>query len=140
MGINFFLSSYCVFVLFFCTILCPGHSFVLCCVCVFLLWVVGFMLCAFCPCFFLALWLVTIFLRTIVAMFFFSCCYYHSLISLFWIMGLFLYEDFWKMIFWPVLKLEIRSRVIISRRILVSFTGFCVLEDYILHVEIFKFP
>jgi hypothetical protein len=44
------------------------------------------------------------------------------------------------MIFWLVLKLEIRSRVIISRRILVSFTGFCVLEDYILHVEIFKFP
>jgi hypothetical protein len=33
------------------------------------------------------------------------------------------------MIFWLVLKLEIRYKVIISRRILVSFTGF--FEDYI---------
>jgi hypothetical protein len=32
------------------------------------------------------------------------------------------------MIFWLVLKLEIRSRVIISGRILVSFRGF--FEDY----------
>ncbi len=30
------------------------------------------------------------------------------------IIGLFLYEDFWKMIFWLVLKLEISYRVIIS--------------------------
>jgi hypothetical protein len=30
------------------------------------------------------------------------------------IIGLFLYEDFWKMVFWLVLKLEISYRVIIS--------------------------
>jgi hypothetical protein len=30
------------------------------------------------------------------------------------IIGLFLYEDFGNMIFWPVLKLEISYRVIIS--------------------------
>jgi hypothetical protein len=30
------------------------------------------------------------------------------------VIGLFLYEDFWKMIFWLVLKLEITYRVIIS--------------------------
>ncbi len=42
-----------------------------------------------------------------------------------YIIGLFWYEDFWKMIFWLVLKLEISYRVIIiSRRILVSFRGF----------------
>jgi hypothetical protein len=40
-----------------------------------------------------------------------------------------LYEDFWKMIFWLVLKLEISYRVIISWRILVSFGGF--FEHYI---------
>jgi hypothetical protein len=41
------------------------------------------------------------------------------------IIGLFLYEDFWKMIFWLVLKLEISYRVIIiSWRILVSLRGF----------------
>jgi hypothetical protein len=43
--------------------------------------------------------------------------------------GLFLYEDFWKMpFFWLVLKLEISYRVIKSWRILVSFRGF--FEDY----------
>ncbi len=42
-----------------------------------------------------------------------------------YIIGLFWYEDFWKMIFWLVLKLEISYRVIIiSWRILVSFRGF----------------
>ncbi len=34
-----------------------------------------------------------------------------------YIIGLFLYEDFWKMIFWLVLKLEISYRVIITWRI-----------------------
>jgi hypothetical protein len=46
-----------------------------------------------------------------------------------WVIGLFLYEDFWKMIFWLVLKLEINYRGIISWRILVSFRRF--FEDYI---------
>jgi hypothetical protein len=47
-----------------------------------------------------------------------------------YVMDLFLYEDFWKMIFWVVLKLEISyHRVVISWRILVSFRGYC--EDYI---------
>jgi hypothetical protein len=55
------------------------------------------------------------------------------------IIGLFLYEDFWNMIFWLVLKLEISYYgVIISWRILVSF-----LEDFLkiilLHGEIFEF-
>jgi len=45
------------------------------------------------------------------------------------IIGLLLYEDFWKMIFWLVLKLEISYRVIISWRILVCFRAF--FEDYI---------
>jgi hypothetical protein len=44
------------------------------------------------------------------------------------IIGLFLNEDFWKMIFWLVLKLEISYRVVISWKILVSFRGF--FEDY----------
>jgi hypothetical protein len=39
------------------------------------------------------------------------------------IIGPFLYEDFWKMKFWLVLKLEISYRVIISWRILVSCRG-----------------
>jgi hypothetical protein len=50
----------------------------------------------------------------------------------FWLLGnsLFLSEDFWKMTFRLVLKLEIRYRVIIiSWRIVVSLRGF--LEDYI---------
>jgi hypothetical protein len=42
------------------------------------------------------------------------------------VVGLFLYEDFWKMIFWLVLKLEISC---ISWRVLVSFRG--VFENYI---------
>ncbi len=41
-----------------------------------------------------------------------------------YIVGLFLYEDFWKMIFWLVLKLEITYRVMRSWSILVSFRGF----------------
>jgi hypothetical protein len=42
-----------------------------------------------------------------------------------YVVGLFLYEDFWKMIFWLVLKLEIGYyRVIISWSILVSLRGF----------------
>ncbi len=45
------------------------------------------------------------------------------------VIGLFLYEDFWKMIFWLVLKLEISYRVIMFWRIFVSFKGF--FEDYI---------
>jgi hypothetical protein len=40
------------------------------------------------------------------------------------IVGLFLYDDFWKMIFWLVLKLISYYRVITSWRILVSFRGF----------------
>jgi hypothetical protein len=40
-----------------------------------------------------------------------------------WVIGLFLCEDFWKTIFWLVLKLEIRCRILISSRILVSFRG-----------------
>ncbi len=40
------------------------------------------------------------------------------------VIGLFLYEEFWRMIFWLVLKLEISYRVIISWRILVSFRNF----------------
>ncbi len=41
-------------------------------------------------------------------------------------MSIFLYEDFWKMTFWLVLKLEISYYrvIIISWRILVSFRGF----------------
>jgi hypothetical protein len=46
------------------------------------------------------------------------------------IIGLFLYDYFWKMIIWLVFKLEISYGVIIiSWRILVSFRGF--FEDYI---------
>jgi len=45
--------------------------------------------------------------------------------------SIFLYEDFWKMIFWLVLKLEISYRVMILWRILVSFRGF-FFEDYII--------
>jgi hypothetical protein len=40
------------------------------------------------------------------------------------VVGLFLYEDFQKMIFWLVLKLEISYRVTISWRILVSYRRF----------------
>jgi hypothetical protein len=53
--------------------------------------------------------------------------------------GLFLYEFFWKMIFWLVLKLEISYRVIISWRILVSFFR-RFFEDYIfVRWNIFEF-
>jgi len=31
-----------------------------------------------------------------------------------WVIGIFLYDDFWKMIFWLVLNLEISYRVTIS--------------------------
>jgi hypothetical protein len=54
------------------------------------------------------------------------------------VIGLFLYEDFWKMIFWLVLKLGINDRVVIFWRSLVSFKGF--FEDYFLHGEILEFP
>jgi hypothetical protein len=55
-------------------------------------------------------------------------------------LGLFLYEDFWKMIFWLRLKLEISyNRIIISWRLLVSFRGF-FWRLYFLHGEIFEFP
>jgi hypothetical protein len=47
------------------------------------------------------------------------------------ILGLFLYEDFWKMIFWLVLKLEISYRVIFSWRIL-DFLLEEFFEDYML--------
>jgi hypothetical protein len=40
------------------------------------------------------------------------------------IIGLFLYEDFWKLIFWLVLNLEISYKVRISWTVLVSFRGF----------------
>jgi hypothetical protein len=43
------------------------------------------------------------------------------------------------MIFWLVLKLEIRYRVMISGRILVSLRGF-FFEDLFWHGEIFEFP
>jgi hypothetical protein len=43
--------------------------------------------------------------------------------------SIFLYEDFGKMIFWFVLKLEISYGVIISQRNLISFGGF--FENYI---------
>ncbi len=44
------------------------------------------------------------------------------------------------MIFWLVLKLEISYRVIISRRILVSFFRGYFLKIIFLHGEIFEFP
>jgi len=40
------------------------------------------------------------------------------------VVGLFLYEDFWNIIVWLVLKFKISYRVIISWMILVSFRGF----------------
>ncbi len=46
------------------------------------------------------------------------------------LVGQFWYKDLWKMIFWLVLKLEICCRVMISWKILVSFSGF-FFEDYI---------
>ncbi len=55
------------------------------------------------------------------------------------IVALFLNEDFWKMIFWLVLKLEISSRVMLSWRILVSFRGF-FWKLHFLHGQIFEFP
>jgi hypothetical protein len=47
-----------------------------------------------------------------------------------YLIGLFLYEYFWKMIFWRMLKPEISYRVIISWRILVPLRGFFE-EEYI---------
>ncbi len=41
-----------------------------------------------------------------------------------YVIDLILYEDFWKMIFWLVLKLDISFRVIMSWRILAFFRGF----------------
>ncbi len=46
------------------------------------------------------------------------------------VIGLFLCEDFWKMIFWLVLKLGINDRIMISWRSLVSFKAF-FFRDYI---------
>jgi hypothetical protein len=43
-----------------------------------------------------------------------------------YVIVLFLYKDFWKMILQLVLKLEISYRVIISWRILVSSRGFFI--------------
>jgi hypothetical protein len=43
------------------------------------------------------------------------------------------------MIFWLVLKLEISYRVMILRRILVSFRGF-FFKIIFLHGEIFEYP
>jgi hypothetical protein len=36
------------------------------------------------------------------------------------VIGLFLYEDFWKMIFWLVMELDINYKVMISWKILVD--------------------
>jgi len=49
----------------------------------------------------------------------------------------FSFEDFWKMIFWLVFKLEISYKVVISWRILVVLEDF--FKDYILYGEIRKF-
>ncbi len=55
------------------------------------------------------------------------------------VIGLFLYEGFWKMIVWLVLELEISYwSYNISWRILVSFRGF-VFWNFFLHGEIFEF-
>jgi hypothetical protein len=54
------------------------------------------------------------------------------------VVGLFLYEDFWKMIFWLVLKLGINDRVVIFWKNLVSFKGFFS-KIIFLHGEILKF-
>jgi len=63
-----------------------------------------------------------------------------------WVICLFSYEDFWKMIFWLVLKLEISyNRVIISWRILVFFRGFfwrlyfCMVKYLSFHNSSFAF-
>ncbi len=40
------------------------------------------------------------------------------------VVGLFLCKDFWKMIFWLVLKLGINDTIVISWKNLVSFEGF----------------
>ncbi len=55
------------------------------------------------------------------------------------VVSLFLYEDFWKMIFWVVLKLAINDRVVIFWKSLVSFKGF-FLKIIFLHGEILMFP
>jgi hypothetical protein len=55
-----------------------------------------------------------------------------------YVIDLFLYEDFWKVILWLVLKIEISCRVMVSWRILVSFGEF-FLKIMFLHGEIFEF-
>ncbi len=54
-----------------------------------------------------------------------------------YVIGLFLYEDVWKMVFWLVLKVEISYWVIISWRF------WFLLEDFLkitfLHGDIFEF-
>jgi hypothetical protein len=54
------------------------------------------------------------------------------------VIGLFLYKDVWKMIFWLVLKLGINDRIVISWRNLVSVKGFFS-KIIFLHDEIFEF-
>jgi hypothetical protein len=67
----------------------------------------------------------------------FWCCVFLTLqIPL---IGLFLYEDFWNMIFWLVLKLEISYTVMISWRIFGFFLE-TFLKIIFLHGEIFEFP
>jgi len=55
------------------------------------------------------------------------------------VIGLILYKDFFKMIFWLVLKLGISDRIVIFWRNLVSFRGF-FLKIIFLHGEILEFP
>jgi len=54
------------------------------------------------------------------------------------VVGLFLYEDFWKMTFWLLVELEISYRVMISWSILVSFRGI-FLKIMFLHGEMSEF-
>jgi len=56
-----------------------------------------------------------------------------------YVIGLFLYENFWKIRFWLVLKLEINYRVMISWRILVSLWGFYFLRLYFRMVKYLNF-
>ncbi len=47
-----------------------------------------------------------------------------------YVIGLFWYEDFWKVIFWLVLKLEISCRVMVSWRVF-GFFWRIFFEDYV---------
>ncbi len=59
------------------------------------------------------------------------------------VVSLFLYKDFWKMIFWLMLKLGINDRVVIFWKSLVSFRGFFLkiisLDGEILEFQLFFF-